>query len=88
MFLIFFDWGCPGVADVERGIIGATSQQYPLLMASLGVEAIKAWAEDGSKPENTPGLDFFNTGVNLVTDDAASGVPSISVKEGMDRCWG
>jgi fructose transport system substrate-binding protein len=26
--------------------------------------------------------------VNLVTDDAASGVPSISVKEGMDRCWG
>ena len=57
-------------------------------MASLGVEAIKAWAEDGSKPENTPGLGFFNTGVNLVTDDAASGVPSISVKEGMDRCWG
>ena len=38
-------------------------------MASLGVEAIKAWAEDGSKPDNTPGLDFFNTGVNLVTDD-------------------
>ena len=82
------DGGCPGVADVDRGIIGATSQQYPLLMASLGVEAIKAWAEDGSKPDNTPGLDFFNTGVNLVTDDPASGVESISVKEGMDRCWG
>jgi fructose transport system substrate-binding protein len=78
----------PGVADVERGIIGATSQQYPLLMASLGVEAIAAWAADGSKPSNTPGLDFYNTGVNLVTDDAASGVDSISVKEGMDRCWG
>ena len=82
------DGGCPGVTDVKRGIIGATSQQYPLLMASLGVEAIKAWAEDGSKPENTPGLDFYNTGVNLVTDDAASGVESISVQEGMDRCWG
>ena len=77
-----------GVADVKKGIIGATSQQYPLLMASLGVEAIKAWAENGTKPENSPGLKFFNTGVNLVTDDAASGVPSISVKEGMDRCWG
>ena len=50
------DGGCPGVADVERGIIGATSQQYPLTMASLGVEAVKAWAEDGTKPENTPGL--------------------------------
>jgi fructose transport system substrate-binding protein len=57
-------------------------------MASLGVEAIAAWAADGSKPSNTPGLDFYNTGVNLVTDDAASGVDSISVKEGMDRCWG
>ena len=82
------DGGCPGVTDVKRGIIGATSQQYPLLMASLGVEAIAAWAEDGSKPDNTPGLQFFNTGVNLVTDDAASGVESISVAEGMDRCWG
>jgi len=57
-------------------------------MASLGVEAIKAWAEDGSKPANTPGLDFYNTGVNLVTDDPADGVDSISVQEGMDRCWG
>ena len=57
-------------------------------MASLGVEAIAAWAADGSKPSNTPGLDFYNTGVNLVTDSAASGVESISVKEGMDRCWG
>jgi fructose transport system substrate-binding protein len=57
-------------------------------MAALGVEAIAAWAADGSKPENTPGLDFYNTGVNLVTDDAADGVESISVKEGMDRCWG
>jgi fructose transport system substrate-binding protein len=57
-------------------------------MASLGVEAIKAWAENGTKPENTPGLDFYNTGVNLVTDNPAAGVESISVKEGMDRCWG
>jgi fructose transport system substrate-binding protein len=57
-------------------------------MASLGVEAIKAWAENGTKPENTPGLDFYNTGVNLVTDNPAMGVDSISVKEGMDRCWG
>ena len=38
------DGGCPGVANVRDGIIGATSQQYPLLMASMGVEAIKKWA--------------------------------------------
>ena len=54
----------------------------------LGVEAIKAWAENGTKPANTPGLDFFDTGVNLVTDQPASGVPSIDTAEGMDRCWG
>ena len=32
--------------------------------------------------------DFFDTGMALVTDKPASGVDSISVKEGMDRCWG
>jgi fructose transport system substrate-binding protein len=88
ILIVSVDGGCPGVQDVADGVIGATSQQYPLLMASLGVEAIKAWAEDGTKPANTPGLDFFDTGVNLVTDYPASGVPSIDTKEGMDRCWG
>jgi len=57
-------------------------------MASLGIEAIAAWAADGSKPENTPGLEFFNTGVNLVTDQPADGVESIDTKEGTDKCWG
>tara|TARA_Y100000287_G_scaffold125366_1_gene101167 strand:- start:269 stop:1300 length:1032 start_codon:yes stop_codon:yes gene_type:complete len=88
ILIVSVDGGCPGVQDVKDGVIGATSQQYPLLMASLGVEAIKAWADNGTKPANTPGLDFFDTGVNLVTDQPASGVPSIDTKEGMDRCWG
>ena len=70
------------------GALGATSQQYPLLMASLGVEAIKAWADDGTKPENTPGKDFFDTGVALVTDNPVDGVPSISSAEGLNLCWG
>ncbi|MEL7415100.1 MAG: substrate-binding domain-containing protein, partial [Pseudomonadota bacterium] len=88
VLIVSVDGGCPGVQNIADGVIGATSQQYPLLMASLGVEAIKQWAEDGSKPANTPGLDFFNTGVNLVTDQPAAGVESISVAEGLDRCWG
>ena len=86
--IVSVDGGCPGVANVKDGVIGATSQQYPLLMASKGIEAIAAWAKDGSKPENTPGKDFFDTGVSLVTDKPAEGVESISVQEGMDRCWG
>lgn len=88
VLIVSVDGGCPGVQNVADGVIGATSQQYPLLMASLGVEAIKAWADDGSKPANTPGKDFFDTGVALVTDKAADGVDSISVAEGMDLCWG
>ena len=88
VLIVSVDGGCPGVADVKSGVIGATSQQYPLLMASLGIEAIAAWAADGSKPENTPGLDFFDTGVNLVTDKPAPGVDSIDTAEGTDKCWG
>jgi len=88
VLIVSVDGGCPGVADVKAGVIGATSQQYPLLMASLGIEAIAAWAKDGTKPENTPGLDFFDTGVNLVTDQPADGVESIDTTEGTDKCWG
>jgi len=88
VLIVSVDGGCPGVANVKDGVIGATSQQYPLLMAAKGIEAIKEWAESGKKPENTEGLNFFDTGVNLVTDQPAKGVPSITVAEGTDRCWG
>lgn len=88
VLIVSVDGGCPGVQNVSEGVIGATSQQYPLLMASLGIEAIAAWAADGTKPEPSPGLDFFNTGVNLVTGEAADGVASIGIEEGLERCWG
>lgn len=88
VLIVSVDGGCPGVADVADGVIGATSQQYPLLMASKGIEAIAAWAKDGTKPENSPGKDFYDTGVALVTDKPADGVESIDTKTGTDRCWG
>ncbi len=50
--------------------------------------AIKTLAEGGAKPEVTAGLDFFNTGVALVTDKPVDGVESISVAEGQKICWG
>ncbi|MBO6852182.1 MAG: substrate-binding domain-containing protein [Marivivens sp.] len=82
------DGGCAGVRDVEAGIIDATSQQYPLKMASLGVEAIAQYAADGTLPENTPGKNFLDTGVALITDHPVDGIPSISVAEGLELCWG
>jgi fructose transport system substrate-binding protein len=88
VLIVSVDGGCPGVKSVQEGQIGATSQQYPLLMASLGIEAIAKYAKDGTKPQPTPGKKFFDTGVSLVTDKPAAGVPSISVKEGLAKCWG
>jgi fructose transport system substrate-binding protein len=86
--IVSVDGGCPGIASVASGVIGATSQQYPLLMASKGIEAIAAFAKDGTKPAASEGLSFFNTGVNLVTDKPAEGVKSIDSKEGTAKCWG
>ena len=88
VLIVSVDGGCPGVASVKSGVIGATSQQYPLLMASKGIEAIVAFAKDGTKPTVTEGLSFFNTGVNLVTDQPADGVPSIDTAKGTELCWG
>jgi fructose transport system substrate-binding protein len=88
VLIVSVDGGCPGIQNVADGVIGATSQQYPLLMASLGVEAVKAWADSGVKPEPTEGKAFFDTGVALVTDTPVDGVESISVAEGTDLCWG
>ena len=86
--IVSVDGGCPGVASVKSGVIGATSQQYPLLMASKGIEAIAAFAKDGTKPAASEGLTFFNTGVNLVTDKPVDGVPSIDSTKGTELCWG
>ena len=88
VLIVSVDGGCPGVQNIADGVIGATSQQYPLLMASKGVEAIAAFTKDGTKPAASEGLTFFNTGVNLVTDKPAEGVPSIDSAKGTELCWG
>jgi fructose transport system substrate-binding protein len=82
------DGGCPGVQNVKAGVIGATSQQYPLLMASMGVKAVAEFAKSGAKPKPSPGLDFFNTGVSLVTDKPVPGVESITSEQALKKCWG
>lgn len=86
--LVSVDGGCPGVKNVADGVIGATSMQFPLLMASMGVEAVVEFAKSGAKPAATPGLDFFNTGVELVTDKPVEGIPSITSEEALKKCWG
>ncbi len=86
--IVSVDGGCPGVQNVADGVIAATSQQYPLDMASLGIEAISQYAQDGTLPQPTEGKDFFDTGVRLVASEPVEGVESISVDEGLELCWG
>ncbi|WP_020394969.1 sugar ABC transporter substrate-binding protein [Thiolinea disciformis] len=88
VLIVSVDGGCPGVKNVKEGVIGATSMQFPLLMASMGVEAIAEFAKSGKKPANTEGLDFFNTGVELITDKPAGGIKSMTSEDGLKKCWG
>ena len=88
VLIVSVDGGCPGVQNIKDGVIGATSMQFPLLMASKGIEAIKTWADTGERPVVSAGLDFYNTGVTLITDEPVDGVPSITAEEGLGKCWG
>lgn len=81
--LVSIDGGCEGVRNVKAGQIAATSQQYPLKMASLGVQAGVEYAKTGKKPTG-----YTDTGVTLITDKPENGVASKDTKFGLDECWG
>ncbi|MGV2436961.1 MAG UNVERIFIED_CONTAM: substrate-binding domain-containing protein [Anaerolineae bacterium] len=81
--IVSVDGGCAGVRGVESGQIDATSQQYPLLMASLGVENI---ARAAAGEEFVQG--YTDTGVTLITDEAQEGIESIDSATGLELCWG
>jgi fructose transport system substrate-binding protein len=82
VLVVAVDGGCPGVKMIKDGVIGATSQQYPLLMAADGVQAVADYIKTGKKPTS------IDTGEKLITDHPVPGVPSITTEEGMKLCWG
>jgi fructose transport system substrate-binding protein len=90
--IVSVDGGCsPGIQLVKDGTVGATSQQYPVKMAEIGLEQIKKMIETNGaegKPQNGPGLDFQDAGVSLVTDKPVEGVDSITSAEAEKICWG
>src|SRR5262245_1192864 len=57
--IVSVDGGCEGVKNVGAGVIAATSQQYPLKMAAMGVEAGVEYAKSGKKPSG-----YTDTGVS------------------------
>lgn len=83
VLIVAVDGGCAGVRDVRAGIITATSQQYPLKMASLAVDASVAYARTGKKASG-----YVDTGVTLITDRKQGGIDSRGTDFGLSACWG
>ncbi|MEV2218521.1 sugar ABC transporter substrate-binding protein [Nocardia vinacea] len=81
--IVSVDGGCSGVQAVKDGKIAATSQQYPLKMASEGVKALVDYAKNGKKVSG-----YTDTGVTLITAKPQAGVDSKDVQYGLDNCWG
>jgi len=82
--LVSVDGGCDAIKrGIKPGVIDATSQQYPLKMAELGVEQGAAWARGGKKPSG-----YVDTGVELITADPVDGVESKDAAYGEENCWG
>lgn len=84
--IVSAEGNCGGVELVKDGIIGATAQQYPRRMAALGLEAIATFARENTKPTVSEGLDFFNSGVALVTDKPVKDVESVTSDQATDVC--
>ncbi len=83
VLIVSVDGGCAGVEGVIGGQIAATSQQYPLRMASLGVENIVAAVQGEAFATG-----YTDTGVTLITDNPVDGVESEDVEFGLENCWG
>ncbi|MET8572414.1 sugar ABC transporter substrate-binding protein [Streptomyces sp. NPDC004783] len=83
VLIVSVDGGCTGTKAVKEGQIAATSQQYPLKMASEGVKAVVAFAENGKKTSG-----YTDTGVTLITDTAQAGVDAKDTAYGLENCWG
>lgn len=83
VIVVSVDGGCAGVKDVGAGVIAATSQQYPLRMASMGVAAGVEYAKTGKKLAG-----YVDTGVTLIAARPVAGVDSKDVQTGLDLCWG
>ena len=83
VIILSVDGGCQGIKDTAAGVITATSQQYPLKMAAMGVAAGVEYAKGGKRASG-----YVDTGVTLIASKAIAGIDSKDTKTGMDLCWG
>jgi fructose transport system substrate-binding protein len=81
--LTAIDGGCLGVKYVAAGKIAATVMQFPVKMASLGVDDVVTYARTGRKPSG-----FIDTGATIITDHPVPGLASKDTAWGAKACWG
>lgn len=83
VILVSVDGGCQGIKAIQNGRLAATAQQYPQKMAQMGVDAAVVFARSGVKPTG-----YTDTGVQLITGQPMTGVPSIAADSALAVCWG
>ena len=83
VILVSVDGTCQGIEMVKDGVLQATAMQFWLAMVKDAMDAAYDKLQSGKAAAVTPGLDYFNTGVKLLTDHPAKGVPSIDDAEAL-----
>jgi fructose transport system substrate-binding protein len=83
VMVVAVDGSCVnGVANIKNGAIAATSMQFPLKMAAMGVAAGVKFAKDGKRLTG-----YTDTGAELITDKPAKGVKGIDTAKASGLCF-
>jgi fructose transport system substrate-binding protein len=80
---VSIDGTCAGIQMVKNGTLSATSMQFWLKMVDDSMDAALTILQTGEKPQPSPGLDYVDSGVKLLTDRPVAGVPSINSDEAL-----
>jgi fructose transport system substrate-binding protein len=83
ILLTAIDGGCLGVKYVAAGKIAATVMQFPVKMATMGVDDVVTYAKTGKKPTG-----FIDTGAMVITGHPFPGISSKDAAWGAKACWG
>jgi fructose transport system substrate-binding protein len=83
VILVSVDGTCAGIEMVRNGTIAATAMQFWMDMVGDAIDAALKQLKTGEKAPVSPGLDYFNTGVKLLTNAPAAGVESVDADEAL-----
>jgi fructose transport system substrate-binding protein len=81
--IVSVDGTCQGIDMIKNGVIQATAMQFWLDMVKDSMEAAIDKIKSNKDAAVSPGLDYFDTGVKLLTDTPAAGVPSVDWQEAL-----